>query len=179
MRIELPQQPDAVWVEAAQGGSLESFGALYRRYHNPVVALAYAQTGDRHLAEDAAQEAFAIACQDLGSLRDPNKFGPWLGGICRNVTRQMLRKKNHVAPTIEVIADESDADDGDQSETVRRVVWKLPECERELIVMRYFDGFSQAKISDVLGITPSAVNGRLVRAKRKVAEMLKREGFGS
>lgn len=179
MRIESLEQPDAVLVEAAQGGSLESFGLLYRRYHNPIVALAYAQVGDRHLAEDAAQEAFAIACQDLGSLRDPEKFGPWLGGICRNVTRQMIRKKSRVAPASETMTDESDAGESEQSEAVRRAVWQLPENERELIVMRYFDGFSQAKISDVLGISPSAVNGRLVRAKRKVAELLKRDGFGS
>jgi RNA polymerase sigma-70 factor (ECF subfamily) len=58
-------------------------------------------------------------------------------------------------------------------------VWRLEPAERELIVMRYFDGFSQARISQVLDISPSAVNGRLVRAKRNVAEQLKRDGFGS
>ena len=63
--------------------------------------------------------------------------------------------------------------------SVRRAVWNLPNAERELLVMRYFDGFSQARISQVLDLTPAAVNGRLLRAKRKVAEMLKRDGFGS
>jgi DNA-directed RNA polymerase specialized sigma24 family protein len=120
MRIESQERSDAVLVEAAQGGRLDSFGALYQRYHNPIVALAYARLGDKHAAEDAAQEVFAIACRDLVSLRDPDKFGPW-----------------------------------------------------------YFDGFRQARISAVLDITPSAVNGRLVRAKRKVAQWLKRDGFGS
>jgi RNA polymerase sigma-70 factor (ECF subfamily) len=62
---------------------------------------------------------------------------------------------------------------------VRQAVWKLESPERELIVMRYFNGFSQARISEVLDITPAAVNGRLVRAKRKLAEKLKRDGFGS
>jgi DNA-directed RNA polymerase specialized sigma24 family protein len=46
-----------------------------------------------------------------------------------------------------------------------------------LIVLRYFDGFSQARISEVLGLSPQAVNGRLVRAKRKIAKYLKRNGF--
>jgi len=178
MRIESVEPSDAVLVEAAQGGHLDSFGALYRRYHNPIVALAYAGLGDKHAAEDAAQEAFAIACRDLDSLRNRDKFGAWLGGICRNVTRQMLRQQKRPAP----LPDNS-PDDGtqrqEQSDAVRRAVWKLPEPERELIVMRYFDGFSQARISEVLDITPAAVNGRLVRAKRKVAQFLKRDGFGS
>jgi len=42
--------------------------------------------------------SFAIACRDLRSLQDRDKFGTWLGGICRNVTKQMLRVKTRTAP---------------------------------------------------------------------------------
>jgi RNA polymerase sigma-70 factor (ECF subfamily) len=107
--IESVEQSDAALVEAAQHGRLDSFGALYQRYYNPVVALAYAQLGDKHAAEDAAQEAFAIACRELRTLRDREKFGAWLGGICRNVTKQMLRRKARrtavASGTTEVAAD--------------------------------------------------------------------------
>ena len=178
MRIEPDGQSDAVLVDAAQGGCLDSFGALYQRYHNPIVALAYAQLGDKHTAEDAAQEVFAIACRDLTSLREKGKFGAWLGGICRNVTRQIYRTQSRPAPEPEQRTERGPEDD-EQHDAVRRAVWSLPTSERELLVMRYFNGFSQAKISQVLDITASAVNGRLVRAKRKVAEVLKRDGFGS
>jgi RNA polymerase sigma-70 factor (ECF subfamily) len=188
MRIESLEQSDAVLVEAAQQGRLESFGALYQRYHNPIVALAYAQLGDRHSAEDAAQEVFAVACRDLRSLRDRDKFGAWLGGICRNVTKQMLRVKTRTAAlpcsTPALGGDPSRGRLGhmeqeEQWDAVRKAVWKLPEGERELVVMRYFNGFSQAKISQVLDLTPAAVNGRLTRAKRRIAQLLERDGFGS
>jgi RNA polymerase sigma-70 factor (ECF subfamily) len=179
MVVESLQQSDAVLVEAAQTGHLDSFGALYQRYHNPIVALAYAQIGDKHTAEDAAQEAFAIACRDLGSLRDRDKFGAWVGGICRNVTRQMLRKQSRPAPVPNDRTEDCAAERREQSDAVRKAVWELPTADREVIVMRYFNGFSQAKISEVLDLTPAAVNGRLTRAKRKVAEFLKRDGFGS
>jgi RNA polymerase sigma-70 factor (ECF subfamily) len=179
MRIESLEQSDAVLVEAAQGGHLDSFGTLYERYHNPIVALAYARLGNKHAAEDAAQEAFAIACRDLASLRDREKFGAWLGGICRNVTRQMVRKESRPAPPPDDPPQEHGPEREERGDVVRRAVWELPEPERELIVMRYFDGFSQARISEVMGITPAAVNGRLLRAKRKVAQFLKRDGFGS
>ena len=165
-------------VEAAQNGHLESFGALYQRYHNPIVALAYAQLGSKDLAEDAAQEVFVIACKDLRSLRDPERFGAWLGGICRNVTRQMFRTKVRPVPVPEGPPKDGQEHE-ERSDAVRRAVWRLPTSERELIVMRYFDGFSQARISEVLDLSPSAVNGRLVRAKRKIGKWLEQEGFGS
>jgi RNA polymerase sigma-70 factor (ECF subfamily) len=165
-------------VEAAQNGHLESFGALYEHYHSSMVALAYSKLADRDLAEDAAQEVFAIACRDIGSLKSKERFAAWLAGICRNISKQMLRanKSKAVAP------DNGPAfakrnDNEDHQEAIRRAVWNLRESERELIVMRYFDGFSQGQISEVLNISPQAVNGRLVRAKRKIAKYLKRNGL--
>ena len=83
-------------VEAAQNGHLESFGALYERYHSPMVALAYSILANRDLAEDAAQEVFAIACRDIGSLKSKKRFAAWLAGICRNTSRQMLRTKKRL-----------------------------------------------------------------------------------
>ncbi len=68
-------------------------------------------------------------------------------------------------------------DTEDRREAIRRAVWSLREPERELIVMRYFDGFSQGQISEVLDISSQAVNGRLIRAKRKIAKDLKRNGL--
>ncbi len=165
-------------VEAAQNGHLESFGALYERYHSSMVALAYSMLADRDLAEDAAQDVFAIACRDIGSLKSKERFAAWLAGICRNVSRQMLRanKGKPVAVGDNPAARKRD-DREDRREAIHRAVWSLREPERELIVMRYFDGFSQRQISEVLDISPQAVNGRLIRAKRKIAEYLKRNGL--
>ena len=187
MRIESLEQSDADLVEAAQQGRLDSFGALYQRYHNPIVALAYAQLGDKHSAEDAAQEVFAIACRDLRSLRDRDKFGAWLGGICRNVDQADAAGQDphrpaaaaEPAPSGHQVARDGGPEQQEQWDAVRRAVWQLPTEERELIVMRYFNGFSQARISQVLDLTPAAVNGRLTRAKRKIAELLEHSGFGS
>lgn len=165
-------------IEAAQNGHLESFGVLYQRYYSSMIALAYSMFADRNLAEDAAQEAFAVACRDIGSLKSKERFAAWLAGICRNVSRQMLRTKNIRPASLSSEQTVQDDDCGqDRREAIRRAVWSLSESERELVVLRYFDGFSQAQISKVLGISSQAVNGRLVRAKRKIAKYLKRNGM--
>jgi len=178
---------EAQLVEAAQNGHLESFGALYERYHSPMVALAYSMLADRDLAEDAAQEVFAAACRDIGNLKSKERFPAWLAGICRNISRQMLRTSKRFTAehaeaaesikfnglsAISAVSAVHPGDAQDRKEAIRRAVWNLREAERELIVLRYFDGFSQAHISEVLGLSPQAVNGRLVRAKRKIAKYL-------
>ncbi len=143
-----------------------------------MVALAYSMLSDRDLAEDAAQEVFAIACRDIGSLKSKERFAAWLAGICRNVSRQMLKanKGKPVALGNNPATENRDDTEG-RREAIRRAVWSIREPDRELIVMRYFDGFSQGQISEVLDISSQAVNGRLVRAKRKIAKYLKRNGL--
>jgi RNA polymerase sigma factor (sigma-70 family) len=110
-------------------------------------------------------------------LKHEDKFGAWLAGICRNVARGMLRTKSRTI-TSNFQQEPKDTDAKEQRrDVVRRAVWQLRLAERELIVMRYYDGLSQAQISEVLDISASAVNGRLVRAKRKIEKYLKRSGF--
>ena len=164
-------------VEAAQNGHLESFGALYERYHGSMVALAYSMLADRDLAEDAAQEVFAIACRDLRSLKSKERFAAWLAGICRNVSRQMFRSKGKfVARNVRAAAGNTGIEEH-RKDALRRAVWQLRSAERELIVLRYYDNLPYEQIAQVLDISIQAVNGRLIRAKRKIAEHLKRNGF--
>jgi len=165
-------------VEAARNGCIDSFAALYEKYHGPMVALAYSILANRDRAEDVAQETFAVVCRDLPTLKSKDKFAAWLAGICRNLSKQMLRaarSERDFTPDEPAVHAEDRTDE--RSEAVRRAVWNLREAERELIVLRYFDGFSQTQISSILGVSPQAVNGRLVRAKRKIAEYLKRNGL--
>ena len=168
---------EATLVEAAQNGHLESFGALYERYHSSMVALAYSMLADRDLAEDAAQEVFAIACRDLRSLKSKERFAAWLAGICRNTARQMLRSKGKfVARNVRAAAGNIGIEEH-RKDALRRAVWQLRSAERELIVLRYYDNLPYEKIAQVLDISIQAVNGRLIRAKRKIAEHLKRNGL--
>jgi len=174
MAMKLEEQSEERIVEAARNGHLESFGALYERYYNPMVALAYSMLADRDLAEDVAQESFMVACRDLPNLKSKDKFAAWLAGICRNIARQMLKAKGkRILLNVEYSSDSQDGRE-QHCDAIRQAVWKLREAQRELIVLHYFNGFSRAQICQVLGISPQAVNGRLVRAKRKIAKHLKR-----
>ena len=164
-------------VEAAQNGHLESFGVLYEQYHSPIVALAYSVLGDRDLADDAAQETFSIACRDLPKLKSKDKFGAWLASICRNTARQMQRSKSKHVALNEAPPAENENKKDNRSDAVRCAVWKLRVVDREPIVLRYYNGLSYEQIATILDISVQAVNGRLIRGKRKISKYLKRNGF--
>ena len=164
-------------VEAALDGNIDSFGQLARRYYASMVAVAYSILADHQLAEDAAQEAFARALTSLSKLRKPDKFAPWLAQICRNVAKDMVAAKSRpINPRDLSGAPDSNKPD-DSIEVVRRAIEQLNVSAREVIVLRYYNGLSYEEISSVLGISRATINGRLTRAKRKMAKYLKRDGF--
>ena len=173
----MPERSELHLIEAANGGDIESFGLLCRRYYAAMVALGYSVLGEHQLAEDAAQESFARALVNLRNLKNKNRFAPWLSGICRNVAKDMLTAKIRQINTGD-ISTATEHDNSDKNNRlVHRAIKQLPESAKELVVLRYYDGLSYEQISSVLGISKASINGRLTRAKRKIANYLRKNGF--
>ncbi len=141
-----------------------------------MVAIAYSVVSDHQLAEDAAQESFARALVSVRKLKNRTRFAPWLAAICRNVAKDMVAAKARRVNA----ADLSQATGGGHNENgmlIRRAIEQLPGPARELIVLRYYNNLSYEEIGSVLEISKASINGRLARAKRKMADYLKRNGF--
>jgi len=169
--------PEKELVEAAVGGDIESFGELCRRYYAAMVAVAYAVLSDHQLAEDAAQESFARAIVRLRALNDKSRFVPWLAVICRNVAKDMVAAKAKQISTEDLSQVAEKNSDDEYIFAVRRAIEQLPDASRELVVLRYYNSLSYEQISSILGISQAAINGRLARAKRKMTEYLRKNGF--
>jgi len=170
------QEPDLALVEAAAKGDGDSFTELCRRYYPAMVAIAHSMLGDRHLAEDVAQQAFASAAVKLPQLRQKAQFAGWLAAICRNEARDILRNRKPVS-SIEGCQATGESNENVICESVRAALNKLSASAREVVFLRFYDGMSYEQISAVLGISEQAINGRLRRAKKKLAEYLLRDGF--
>jgi RNA polymerase sigma-70 factor (ECF subfamily) len=143
-----------------------------------MVAIAHSVIGDRHLAEDAAQQAFAKAATSLAKLRQTEKFGGWIAAICRNAAKDVARSRREVPAEFEREAVRTEPGGDEDVQAVRAAMEKLSDVGREVIYLRFYDGLSYDRISAVLGISEQAINGRLRRAKRKLAGHLRRAGFG-
>ena len=179
------ERPDAELVAAAREGDTDSFAELYRRYYVAAVGIAYSKLSDRHLAEDAAQEAFAVVCRDLSRLRRDDKFVHWLNAICRKVACRLVTWKARSGSPEDLpwaVAGDHGNDGADAREDraklVRQSVRRLSASAREIVVLRYFSGLSHEQIAVVLGISAQAVHSRLCRARRKMGDFLKRNGVG-
>jgi len=164
-------------AESAIAGDIDSFGRLCQRYYSAMVAISYSVLGDHQLAEDAAQEGFARALVNLKNLKNKTRFAPWLAAICRNVAKDIVAAKARQVTTEDFSQAAQDDSPNEGISVIRRAVEQLPASAKELIVLRYYNSLSYQEIGSVLGISKATINGRLTRAKRKMAKYLKRSGF--
>jgi len=173
----VPERSEINLIEAATGGDIESFGELCRRYYAVMVAIAYSILSDHQLAEDAAQESFARALVNLKNLKNRTRFAPWLAAICRNVAKDMVATKVRHVSTEDLSQVAQKNNDDENNRAIRRAIEQLPAPAKELIVLRYYNSLSYEQIGSVLGISHAAINGRILRAKRKMADYLRKNGF--
>ena len=160
---------------AARSGNAEAFTRLVERYQAMAFGYALATLRDFHLAEDATQIAFLTAFRNLGTLRDPGRFGGWLRGIvhfeCLHIIRDRTRQ-----PTISLdessslhTREESLEDDAVMTSTadeVRQLLGQLPERQRIVASLYYLQDQSQASIADFLGLPVSTINNRLRESRQ-------------
>ena len=173
----MPDEPDSALVEAALNGDPDGFTELCRRYYPAMVAIAHSVLGDQHLAEDAAQQAFANAVRKLPQLSRKDRFPQWLAAICRNAALDLAGGRETHCTNDDLSALPTKPKESDAAEAVREAIGRLPPSDREVIFLRYYDGMTYESISAVLGISGQAINGRLRRAKKKIADYLRRSGF--
>jgi RNA polymerase sigma-70 factor (ECF subfamily) len=165
------ERSDAQLVKDACNGDIDGFRCLYERHYALAVGIARSRLSDRHLAEDAAQEAFAIACRTLHTLRDSDRFAQWLGTICRRTATKMARLRVHGNAITEVCDTKDDCAQADIGR-VRDAIQRLNHAAREILILHYYSGLAYAQIADVMAISQQAVHGRLQRARRMLAKQL-------
>jgi len=161
---------DAVLVAAARDGDLGAFESLVRRHQAAVYRVALRMLGSEADAEDVAQETFVQAWRSLARFRGHSAFGTWLYRIVTN------RALNTLAARRETASLDHDAigalDDPNETlerrERLRAVtegLLMLASEQRALLVLRELEGMTYAQIAEVLAIPPSAVKGRMHRAR--------------
>jgi RNA polymerase sigma-70 factor (ECF subfamily) len=155
-------------VKAAKRNPTE-FGALYRRYVDPVFRYLYSRTGSVPDAEDAAAQTFLAAFETLGSLRQEEHFASWLFTIARHKAMDGFRAQKGLVSIEEVAEIAIDKDPlsevihSDQTALLKRLVAALPEEERELLRLRFLAGLSFAEMGRLLQRNEDAVKKTLYR----------------
>jgi RNA polymerase sigma-70 factor (ECF subfamily) len=169
---------DQILVRRTLEADPESFGELCRRYYHSLVAVADSILMDHHLAEDAAQEALAAACRQLPRLNKPERFGPWIVAICRNVAKDMLRQLQKQRESAKAnVVQEPDCEEDERKAVLDQALQQLPQHLREVVFLRFYNELSYQQMAKVLGATEQVIDGRIRRAKKKMAVYLKKVDF--
>lgn len=154
-------------VPLAAAGEEAAFTRLVEAFHPDMARLAYVVCeGNRELAEDAVQSAWAIAWSRLGSLREPDRIRAWLLSVTANEARQFLRRQRRPTFGLEFAEERIATPDPYPSAAaldVADALGRLRPEDRVLVGLRYAAGLDSAEIGAVLGMSASGVRSRLDR----------------
>src|SRR3954469_8143410 len=162
-------------VLARRLGSDRSFERLYRRHAGDVYRYALVVLRNQANAEDVTQTTFLNAYRAMEKGERPRSPQKWLIAIAHNVCRQRFRQSQR-RPT-EVVYEEELAEtiveeDALTAEDIRRALGHLAFNQRSALVMRELEGRSYQEISEILGLSVSAVETLIFRARRSLREQL-------
>lgn len=151
---------------------------LYRRHGAQVYRYALAVLGNHADAEDVTQTTFLSAYRALEQGVRPRKPASWLLTIASNAIKQRFRQESARPRQVELdreIAGATPDDDGPTVGELLAALSKIPPQQRQALVLREFEGRSYAEIAAILGVTQSALETLLFRARRSLAEELEQQ----
>lgn len=180
-RVELEKEKQL--IARAQKGDRSAFAALVRAHQDEVYTLARRLVGDPHLASDVAQEALIRAWRALPKFRGDARLSTWLYRITVNTSWTHKERANrHATSSIDEhydIAAPEGVDHpvvaGEMLELrwrLRAALDRLPEGQRQVVVMKDIHGWSHAEIAEATGISVTAAKVRLHRARARLAKDL-------
>lgn len=158
----------------------EAFAELVKRFQDMAYGYAYALLGDTALAQDAAQEAFITAYQNLGQLQEPMAFPGWLRRIvltqCHRLTRKKQLQVQPIDTAAEPVSDQPEPaaviERQELRDRIQAAIRELPEAQRMATVLFYIDGYSQQEVADFMEVSVDAVKKRLQRARQQLKERM-------
>jgi RNA polymerase sigma-70 factor (ECF subfamily) len=162
---------DRTLVERFQAGDEAAFDDLYRRYFPRLYRFCLKRVGDRHEAEEVAQEAFTRAYRNLDRFGGERKFYPWVTVIAGRLCVDTHRRRARSQPSDEI---DLGSTDGGQEAIVNRVditllrqaIDNLAPRHREVLDLREQQGYSYQRIADHYDVSVGTVEALLWRARK-------------
>ena len=156
--------------------SQEEMAALYRRHVSMVYQICLMLLKNVPDAEDATQNVFRKVMEQDKPFRDPEHEKAWLIVTARNECRDQLKhwwRRNRESETALLqVSSRQPEDNG-----LKELIWELPEQDRLVLYLYYYQGYTAQEIAELLGKNPSTVRTWLVRARKKLKLRMEAEGY--
>ncbi len=180
---------DADLVRRARAGEQRAFSALMGRHKHWLYRFVRRYVGDADEAYDVVQDAFVSAMSNLGRYDPARPFEAWLRRIALNKCRDRARRDavrralglTRVAETDTVADDAAGADQTLAANAalgaLEKAIADLPAALKAPLVLTVLEGLSQKEAGALLGLSAKAVEVRVYRAKRQLAQWLDRDAM--
>lgn len=170
---------DGEVVRAVLAGDVERYAELVRRYRDRYARYAARMLGSRDAAEDAVQDAFVRAYDQLAQCRDPDKFVGWFFLILRNRCFAERRKAREAAPleaagaVVAAERPDGDVETAERRRALQRALLELTPEQREVFVLKHVEGLTYDEIAERLSTSVPSLKMRMHRAYDRLREQLK------
>jgi len=181
--MKLDDLSDVELVKRFKSGDTGAFDAIVRRFQDRVFRLASVWLFDEQLAADVTQEVFVRGFKGLKRFRFRASPFTWLYRLTKNVCNEFNRTRRGEALTDEP-ADTTSVPDRqvashDSARRVRELVAKLPERQREVVLLRIFEDMSVRDTARAMGCREGTVKALLHKATNGLRISMKQSGFGN
>ncbi len=174
---------DATLVSHTCEGRVAAFAELIVRYERVALSVALRYCNNYTIAEDAVQEAFFKAFQNIDQLRDATRFSSWFLRITERESIRLQAERCELSSIDETsipagnIAEILSAGDALDDELAKLVQWlgRLPEHERKMIMLHHLEGLTARQISARTGQPIGTITKQLSRAMKRLQGWAKQE----
>jgi RNA polymerase sigma-70 factor (ECF subfamily) len=167
---------DAQLVDRLKGGDLAALDALYHRYADQLMAVAYRLTGSADDAEDVVQDVFVGLPVALRRYVDRDAFQAWLRTVTTRVALNRIRSRGRRREVpidgSEQIVSARTTSPPERAVILNDAIAALPDELRTVFVLREIEGYTHAEIAEMLGIRRGTSEVRLFRAIRRLRRTL-------
>jgi len=172
-------------VAECRNGSRKAHNDLYKLYSRAMFNIAMRILNEANEAEDVLQEAFVDAFSRIADFRQETTFGLWMKQIVINKSISQIRKRRLELIPIDDIDIESipgleTPDNSEFEMQVRQVqacIQQLPDGYRVVLTLYLLEGYDHEEIAHILHISENTSRTQFMRAKRKLADMLRIQGI--
>ena len=192
----MEREDDVQLVDRILSGNDEAFNLLVRKYEKSIHAHVWQKIGDFHYAEEITQDIFFQTYKKLSTLKDPNQFAGWLYAVANRLCIDWMRKQKPAMQSLEdtplraidnltyerYVLEQRESEATERRyETVEKLLAKLPESERTVMMLYYLSEMKAKEVGKSLGVSVNTIRSRLHRARKRLhadQELLIQEFLG-
>lgn len=181
----MTNKKDQLIINKVLNGEVNAFATLVDNYKDMVFSLAFKMTKSREEAEEISQDTFIKTFKKLVDFKGDSKFSTWLYRIAYHTSLDAIKKNKNSRNTFEITEVTSHhiksvettlqgIERKERAQLMDNCLLKLPDEERTIIWMFYYEELSLKEITEITNLSESNLKVKLHRARKKLLSIVKK-----